>query len=156
VGTEDLETCRRDVQKKFGLDFEKWLYFTGRVPTGSARNPRLFQDGYILAGTLSGAMDPGALFGIHGAILSGKVAATAVDNPDLAINEFKDLTRFYRISFYLRRFFSRVRGGLAMMDFNVRHPLFSYPMMLLTSGSVPGFRRGMWNYRMIKSAERIE
>jgi len=57
VTVEGLEACKVDVQKKFGLELDTWEYFTVRVPTGSARNPRLFQDGYILAGTLAGAMD---------------------------------------------------------------------------------------------------
>ena len=156
VTVETLEMCKRDAKKHFGLDFPKWDYFTGRVPTGSARNPRLFQDGFILAGTLSGAMDPGALFGIHGAILSGKVAATAVEDPDRAIREFRDMNKYYRISYYLRRFFSHVPGRrLAMMEFNIRHPLFAYPMMLLTSAAVPGYRQGIWNYEIMKSARRV-
>jgi len=155
VRVETLETCKRDIKEKFGLELQNWEYSTGCVPTGSARNPRLYQDGYVLAGTLSGAMDPGALFGIHGAILSGKVAATAVDDPDRAIKDFKDMNRFYRISFYLRRFFAHAPGRLAMMEFNIRHPLFSYPMMALTSAAVPGYRHGIWNYEIMKSAQRI-
>jgi hypothetical protein len=155
VSAETLELCKRDAADKFGFDIPKWEYTTGRVPTGSARNPRLYQDGYILAGTLAGAMDPGALFGIHGAILSGKVAATAVSDPDRAIREFKDMNRFYRISYYLRRFFSRLPGRLAVMDFNIRHPRIAYPMMYLTSAAVPGYRRGIWNYEVMKSARRV-
>ena len=68
VPAHALEACKRDVKEKFSMELDKWEFFTGRVPTGSAKNPRLLHDGYILAGTLSGAMDPGALFGIHGAI----------------------------------------------------------------------------------------
>jgi flavin-dependent dehydrogenase len=156
VSVETLELCRRDAQEKFGFDLPNWEYSTGRVPTGSARNPRLYQDGYVLTGTLSGAMDPGALFGIHGAILSGRVAATAVDDPDRAIREFKGMTKFYRIGYYLRRFFSHIPGRLAAMDFNMRHPLLSYPMMALTSAAVPGYRHGFWNYEIMKSARRIK
>ncbi len=155
VKAETLEACKRDIKEKFGLEIPHWEYSTGRVPTGSARNPRLYQDGYILAGTLAGAMDPGALFGIHGAILSGKVAATAVEDPDGAIKAFKEMNRFYRISYYLRRFFSRIPGRLSVMDFNIRHPLFAYPMMALTSAAVPGYRHGFWNYEIMKTARRI-
>jgi flavin-dependent dehydrogenase len=155
VSAETLERCKRDAEEAFGLHLPKWEYTTGRVPTGSAKNPRLYQDGYILAGTLAGAMDPGALFGIHGALLSGKVAATAVDDPDRAIQAFRDMNRFYRISYYLRRFFSRVPGRLAAMDFNIRHPLFSFPMMALTSAAVPGYRHGFWNYEVMRSARKV-
>lgn len=155
VSPETLELCKRDVKEKFGFELPKWEYTTGRVPTGSARNPRLYQDGYILAGTLSGAMDPGALFGIHGAILSGKVAATAVEDPDRAIDAFRGMNKFYRVGYYLRRFFSRVPGRLAVMDFNLRHPVFAFPLMFLTAAAVPGYRKGIWNYEVMKSARRI-
>ena len=156
VQVETLEMCKRDIKEKFDLEIPNWEYFTGRVPTGSAKNPRLYQDGYVLAGTLSGAMDPGALFGIHGAILSGKLAAMAVDDPDRAMKEFKEMNKHYRISYYLRRFLSHVPGRLAMMDFNMRHPLFSYPMMALTSAAVPGYRQSIWGYEIMKGAKRVE
>ena len=156
VQAETLEMCKRDIKEKFGLDLPNWEYFTGRVPTGSARNPRLYQDGYVLAGTLSGAMDPGALFGIHGAILSGRLAAVAVDDPDRAAREFKEMNKYYRINYYLRRFFDRVPGKLAMMDFNMRHPLPCYPMMAITSAAVPGYRKGVWAYEIMKGAKRIK
>jgi len=155
VKIQTLEACKRDIKEKFDLEIPNWEYFTGRVPTGSARNPRLFQDGYVLAGTLSGAMDPGALFGIHGAILSGKLAAMAVDDPERALGEFKEMNKYYRISYYLRRLFSHIPGRLSVMDFNIRHPLFSYPMMALTSAAIPGYRKGMWNYEIMKNAKRI-
>ena len=156
VQVETLEMCKRDIKEKFDLEIPNWEYFTGRVPTGSAKNPRLYQDGYVLAGTLSGAMDPGALFGIHGAILSGKLAAMAVDDPDRAMKEFKEMNKHYRISYYLRRFLSHMPGRLAMMDFNMRHPLFSYPMMALTSAAVPGYRQSIWSYEIMKGAKRVE
>lgn len=152
-----LEECRKDVKKKFEMDIDKWEFFTGRVPTGSARNPRLFHDGYILAGTLSGAMDPGALFGIHGAILSGKVAAEAVEDSDRAMREFKRLTRYYRIGYYMRAIFSRLpRGEFDMFEFNMKHPVLSFPMMALASLSIPGYRQSMWSREIMKNAERIQ
>lgn len=156
VEVRTLEACKRDIKEKYDLELPNWEFFTGRVPTASAGNPRLYQDGYILAGTLSGAMDPGSLFGIHGAILSGKVAATAVGDPDRAIREFKQLNKHYRLNYYLRRFFNHVPGRLAVMDFNLRHPLFSYPMMALTSAAVPGYRKGIWGYEIMKDAKRMQ
>ncbi len=155
VSVRTLERCKKDAQEKFGVTLPNWEYSTGRVPTGSARNPRLYQDGYVLAGTLSGAMDPGALFGIHGAILSGKVAADAVDDPDRAAEQFSEMNKYYRISYYLRRFFSRVPGRLAVMDFNMRHPRVAYPMMVLASAAVPGYRQGLWSYEIMKTARRV-
>jgi hypothetical protein len=71
------------------------------------------------------------------------------------MESFKDMNKYYRISYYLRRFFSHAPGRLAVMDFNIRHPRFSYPMAALTSGAVPGYRQGIWGYEIMKSARRI-
>jgi len=153
VTDEGLEKCRVDIQQKFGLDLEEWTFFTGRVPTGSAKNPRLFQDGYILAGTLAGAMDPTSLFGIHGAILSGKIAAEAVENPDKAMREFKRMNRFYKIGYYLKELQKVMPFKLAIFEFNVNYPRF--PMMKISSLAVPGYPHGDWGYEMSKSRKRI-
>ena len=156
VTVEGLEACKKDVQRRFGLDLNKWEYFTVRVPTGSARNPRLFQDGYILTGTLSGSMDPSSLFGIHGAILSGKVAATAVEDPDRAAKEFKRMNRFYKLAYYMKELQRRMPGKRALFEFNVRHPLLLFPMTAIISLAIPGYQHGFWNRDMVKGAERID
>ncbi|MEW6443930.1 MAG: NAD(P)-binding protein [bacterium] len=156
VTVEGLEACKLDIRKKFGLELENWEYFTVRVPTASATNPRLFQDGYILAGTLAGAMDPIALFGIHGALLSGKVAATAVESPDQGLAEFRRITRYYRIAYYVKQFQKSLPPNLAAMEFSLRHPRLFYPMMAISSVSVPGYRQGNWNYEVMKKLERVQ
>ena len=152
VTEEGLETCKEDIRARFGLELGNWEYFTVRVPTGSARNPRLYQDGYILAGTLSGSMDPGSLFGIHGAILSGKVAATAVENPRLAEQEFKRLNRYYRVAYFLKEFQRRLPGRLAVLEASVRHPRLLLPLSAVSSLAVPGYRRGLWVMQVMRGA----
>ena len=156
VTEEGLEACQADILNRFGLDLGEWDYFTVRVPTGSAKNPRLFQDGFILAGTLSGSMDPSSLFGIHGAILSGKVAATAVEDPDRSIKEFKRINRFYRLAYYMKEFQRLIPNERALFEFNVRHPLLLFPMTALISLAIPGYRHGFWNRDMVRGAEQIE
>jgi flavin-dependent dehydrogenase len=156
VTVEGLEACKEDIRKKFGLELDNWEYFTVRVPTASPRNPRLFHDGYILAGTLAGAMDPIALFGIHGAILSGKVAATAVEDPDRAMKEFRRITRYYRIAYFVKEFQKRMPKNMEMMEFSLMHPRLFYPMMWITSLAVPGYRQGIWSYEIMKRIEKVE
>ena len=153
ITAEALEKCKMDIQKKFGLDLKKWEYFSVRVPTGAADNPRLFQDGYILAGTLAGAMDPTSLFGIHGAILSGKIAATAVQNPDQAIKEFKKMNRYYKIGYYLKELQKIMPHKLSIFEFNMKHPRF--PMLKISSLAVPGYPHGDWSFEMNKNMQRI-
>jgi len=156
VSVEGLEQCKIDVKRKFDLDLDKWEYFSGRVPTGSARNPRLFQDKYILAGTISGAMDPVNLFGIHGAMLSGKIAAQAVENPERAMKEFKHINRFYSIAYCMKESFRVLPGKLMAMELSIRHPLIFFPLTALSSLSVPGYQQDVWNYSILKGVKRIQ
>jgi len=156
VTVEGLEACKRDVRKRFGIDFKKWEYFTVRVPTGCARNTRLFRDGYILAGTLSGAMDPNALFGIHGAILSGKIAAEAVENPDAASKEFSRINRFYSVGYYLKEMLKYLPGRNAILQMTFTHPRAMFPIPQISSLAVPGYRQGFWYYEMMKNTKRIK
>ena len=101
-------------------------------------------------------MDPGNLFGIHGAMLSGKIAATAVENPESALKEFKRLNKFYSIAYYLRQFFSFVPNKLTIMEVTMKYPLASFPMMAVASLAVPGYRKSIWNYDVAKGMKRIQ
>ncbi len=68
------------------------------TPTAKFSNPRLFASDKILAGTISGMMEPFALFGVHGALVSGKIAAMAVEDRAAALSEFKhQLTTWKRM-----------------------------------------------------------
>lgn len=68
----------------------------GACPSRSIRNPRLFWEDKILAGSVGGNMDPLMNFGMLPAMLSGKIAATAVSRPRKALREFRRLN----VSFY--------------------------------------------------------
>jgi flavin-dependent dehydrogenase len=157
VSAEALEVCRRDIAQRFDLDVDAWEYFTARVPTGSARNPRLFQDGYILAGSLSGAMDPNGLFGIHGAILSGKVAAEAVQNPEAGLESFKKLNKYYSLAYCMKEFLRflprRLRNSIFLLT--VTHPRAMFPMIWATSLGVPGYRKGVWYYDILRQRSAL-
>jgi hypothetical protein len=67
----------RDTQLegKEGMHCSSWVYHEGLVPTACYDTPRLFEGDKILAGTLAGGMDPFALFGVHGSLVTGKIAA---------------------------------------------------------------------------------
>ncbi len=93
-----VETLARE-----GIEFSHWwdVDLAG-IPAASLKNPRLFHGRFILAGTLSGAMDPLLLFGVHGALVTGRVAAQAVDDPERAIREFRRINLFWRWSFLNR------------------------------------------------------
>lgn len=86
-----------------GIEFPEWHELdVGVLPMGSFSNPRLFHEKFILAGTLAGAQDPVLLFGVHGALVTGRIAALAVDNPEEAYREFRKINLFWKLS-YLNR-----------------------------------------------------
>lgn len=88
VDAKDLETFRGVLADLEGRTFDKWRRFLGHTPKG----PRLFCKDFILAGTVAGVVEPAFGGGITGALLSGKIAAVAVTDPDRALAEFKHYT----------------------------------------------------------------
>ncbi len=109
VGEECLRRYREFMQRTEGMDHEDWEYVRGAVPLAEPDNPRLFHRGFILCGTISGAMDPLMGFGISGALVSGRVAALAVTEPQRAEEEFVRFTRNFAA---VHRFKHRVWYGL--------------------------------------------
>lgn len=108
-----------------GLDLKGWDdLIGGACPVGSFRNPRLFHGNKILAGTLAGVIDPLLFFGMLGALVSGKIAATAIDDKAEAYEAFRRVTRLYYPEYLLKKaqnllphFLKRplLRAGLAVM-----------------------------------------
>ncbi len=80
----EAEKFRKQAVEEDGYPFKKWqpLGLPGEqgaaAPTAHLSNPRLFHEDLVLAGTLSGMMDPILFFGMHGAFISGKIAAMAL------------------------------------------------------------------------------
>lgn len=90
-----------------GIEFDGWndrVATCAAWPLGSWHNLRLLQDKKILAGTLAGLISPVLLFGVNGALASGRIAATAVTDRDTALREFKRLTPLYWPQFAFRKF----------------------------------------------------
>lgn len=105
VGKNCLERYKRFLVREEGIEHDNWKQAAGVVPLASPNNPRLFHKGLILCGTISGLMDPMFWFGISGALVSGKVAALAVTDPERAELDFNRFTsRFTRSYFMKNRF----------------------------------------------------
>lgn len=89
-----------------GIEFENWNDHVATYaawPLGSWSNRRLFQGDKILAGTLAGLVSPVLVFGVNGALVSGKIAATAVTDRDRALAEFRRLAPLYYPQFAFRK-----------------------------------------------------
>lgn len=88
VDPKNLDDFKKVLLELEGRSFDKWHRFMGHTPKG----PLLFKGDFILAGTLAGVVEPAFGGGITGALLSGKIAADAVTDPDRAHAEFKRFT----------------------------------------------------------------
>jgi len=87
-----------------GLEFKQWNdLIGGACPVGSIRNPRLFHGNKILAGTLSGVIDPLLFFGMLGALVSGKIAAKAIEDKGEAYEDFKQVTRLFYPEYIMKK-----------------------------------------------------
>jgi hypothetical protein len=88
-----------------GLKFPHWHLIDNMdgTPTGSLSNPRLFSGRLILTGTLAGMQDPSMVLGVHGALVSGKIASMAVSDRESAIREFHRMNRWWKVAYFTRR-----------------------------------------------------
>ncbi len=95
----------RQLMEDEGIEFSDWHTIEDLVatPTGSFYNPRLYWGNLILAGTLAGMQDPSMVIGVHGALVSGKIAAMAVHDREAASAEFRRMNRWWKEAYVLRR-----------------------------------------------------
>ena len=121
VGEDALEKYKDFMVRNEGVEHNEWDYQTAAVPLARADNYRLFRDGLIMCGTMSGAIDPFMGFGISGALVTGKVAAMAVSDPAEAQAEFDRFLAGFRRSFYVKELWKRfVRPNVRRMEWHVR------------------------------------
>ena len=116
VSRDAVKRCQDYLAEREGLELKEWFYIENRVPMATVSNPRLFAEDKILAGTLAGMMDPQILFGIAGALISGKVAALAVENREKALQDFKFYTRNWKENWIGRRIFERIPFRTRLME----------------------------------------
>jgi flavin-dependent dehydrogenase len=93
VSRSSLEKYKSFMVRNEGVEHDNWEYVSGAVPLLVRDNPRLFMNDAVLAGTVSGAMDPMMWFGISGALVTGKVAALAVVSKERGQEEFDRFVR---------------------------------------------------------------
>ncbi|MBN1289031.1 MAG: NAD(P)-binding protein [Actinobacteria bacterium] len=78
--TEDkLSRFQRLLSIQEGVEFKRWhSIYGGACPATGPENRKLFHGDKILSGTLAGAIDPVLLFGMQGALVTGRLSADAV------------------------------------------------------------------------------
>jgi len=100
-----MEWFPKQLMEDEGIAFPQWRLIENIVgtPTGSFSNPRLFAGNIILTGTLSGMQDPTMVLGVHGALVSGRIAAMAVHDRERANAEFRRMNRWWKLGYLTRR-----------------------------------------------------
>jgi hypothetical protein len=150
-----LAACVSSVEERLGVRLAGWKYLTGAVPTKSIANPRLLLGDKILAGSLSGSMDPFYLFGIHGALLSGKIAAMALEEPEKAQAEFKRINRFYVATWLQRRLYEYNPLRHHMFHALLMCPSLTCQLSRCATLGIPGYVQGWFPRKtMVSSIER--
>ncbi len=130
-----------------GIEPPGWEDHAGVVPVAHPRQPRLFWGDKILAGSLAGVQDPFLLFGVHGALVSGKIAALAVRDRPAAAALFRRVTASFPVAWRARQVFDAMPHGIRkpLLQYGVgqwaAHPGLLGPAMDVCWGTVPGFRK---------------
>lgn len=112
IPESDLREFEREMKETEGFEARDWLAGYGPTPTVRLDNPRLFASDKILAGTLSGMIEPFVLFGVHGALVSGAIAALAREDRHRAMVEFERSLAGWRGALLNRRLYDRVPVSL--------------------------------------------
>jgi len=93
VSKENLDIFCRHLMKSEKLSFDGWYFSIGCVPL----EQNFVKNRFVLAGTISGMIDPFYLNGISGALISGKIAALFFINKQRAFREFNRFTHNFQL-----------------------------------------------------------
>ncbi len=142
----DLKQFEEDLERSEGIKVENWDYIEMTAPIADPNAPKLFAGSKILAGTISGMMEPGLFCGIHGAIVSGKVAALAVTDPEGAARDFKRFTRGFKKCWYTHRYINNPqRQHFFKLFFS--HPGVFGPFTRFVDTGIPGIDHYFTNFK---------
>ncbi len=139
--------CRQWAERleEEGFRFREWRAHKGVVATARLTAPALFAGDKILAGTLAGVQDPLFLFGVHGSLASGKIAAMAVEDKERAWRVFRRFTSAYPYMWLYKKAFDLqphpLRRPALSLAFGClsRFPALFHPLLDQALRSVPGF-----------------
>ena len=141
---DSLKKFEKHLKETMGWEFDSWVDEKRLpVPMASIKSPRLFVDGYILAGTVGNNMDPFLGFGIQGAILSGVTAAWAVIDPEKGEREHKKLNKNYKTSYISFQVMKSLPFREQLFWLFNNHPKWFAPINKLVSKGLPG-HDGNW------------
>jgi flavin-dependent dehydrogenase len=141
---KDLKKFSNLVKETEGIEFNKWsstiTYFPKRVRLFTKFSGKTF----IIAGALSGFIDPFFGFGVNGALISGKIAAMSIVSKQKALEEFKRFAVNLNKSFLLDAFYSHLPFKKLILPQIIKY--YNSNLFLIKRGirSIPGFTDEDW------------
>ncbi len=138
---KEAEAAKAHLIETEGLEFPKWTYNTGHLPILDTNSLKIFKGNRILTGSICGMIDPAALYGIHGALMSGKIAYWAVTDKEKALDEFKRLNKNYQKTRILSAQMRKIPMRLPLMHLMFNYPRMMSPMLGLVDDGIPGYDR---------------
>jgi NAD(P)-binding Rossmann-like domain len=130
------------VAKFDGFEVPSWTSFTFPIPATSLRTPRIYIGSNILAGSLAGVLDPVAFFGLHGALVSGRIAALAIEDKERAWHEFRRCVSVYPMAYTLSRMMGLQPRPLNVLAFRIALGNFERLKLVqkIMQVGIPGYR----------------
>jgi flavin-dependent dehydrogenase len=138
ISDQNIADCKRHLEETDGLTFPQWSVFRGYLPILARDSLRLYTGRRVLAGTMSGMIDPMGMFGICGALVSGKIASLAFTDKEQALKDFKEFNKNYQKVRIVSAMMRRMPGRLALSHFMTRFPRLMQPLMGLIDDGIPG------------------
>ncbi len=141
ISVADRDRFAEHVMEFDGVEIPRWNEFTFPVPAARLRTPRIFCGNKILAGTLAGAIDPMAFFGLQGALVSGRIAATAIEDMERAWREFRRCVSSYPLAYAASRLVGIQPAPLTVFAFRMAFTGFEHQKLVqkfLVQG-IPGY-----------------
>ncbi len=103
VGEREMSCWEEQLREQEGLEFNYKDLQQGPFRSRYPNSPTLFSGDKILCGTIAAAQDPGTYFGVHGGLVSGKIAAIALEDKAAAQEMFKICNRSFNRMWFGRR-----------------------------------------------------
>lgn len=152
---KNIEECKRHLEETEGLTFPKWGKHSGHFPMLSRDSLRLFKGNRVLTGTVSGMIDPAGMFGIHGALMAGKIAELAYTDTERALADFKRFNKNYQRVRICSEVMRRIPLRLPLAHLMFRFPRVMAPMLAALDDGIPGYD-GHWGTEMMKGREKAK
>jgi len=152
---QTIDACKRHLEETEGLTFPKWEMHHGHIPILDKNSLRLFKGKRVLTGTMSGMIDPAGMFGIHGALMAGKVAELAFTNTEQALEDFESFNRNYQRVRVLSEVMRKIPMRLAFTHLMFKFPRTMAPMLKGMDDGIPGYRNH-WGQDMMKGRTKLK